>query len=157
MSSAKLEIANEVLRSFARNVTISINDKRRVIVSFPYRGESVTKQWMCRGQDFYPVWHRQLSCGGTAKTALSQLVRWVKGKPVLPIATWRYWASDTCRLLPRSAVDALETFGYPTVVDCVICGEEIAGILDWWSLDGLSGPCCGWTSGCSKKGKEVKP
>lgn len=120
-----------------------------------FRPDHVSKRWQCRGNDFYPVWHHKYPGGGTSSTALSQLIRWVSRKPVLPISTWRFWASETCRLLPAEAVDVLLAGGYPERVDCVLCGNRIAGGLDWWRLDGVSGPCCSWRSGCrQQRGRE---
>jgi hypothetical protein len=100
---------------------------------------------MTRGQDFYPVWNRHWGHGGTASTALAQLVRWVRGLPVLPISTWRYWAGEKCELLSHGdsgkAIESLIEAGYPEKVSCVLCGKELSS-FDWWSLDGVSGPCC---------------
>ena len=111
---------------------------------------------LCGNQDFYPVWYRQWGHGGTASTALSQLVRWIKGKPVLPLATWIYWGGEACRLLrhgngPESAIEQLKSGGYPQESNCVLCGEKLTGSLDWWSLDGVSGPCCSLRNGCQQK------
>lgn len=147
--AAKLATANAVLATFA---PVELSRRRGgIYVSWEVRGKRVSRRWMCRGQDFYPVWDRHYPGGGTSVTALSQLVRWVRGQPVLPAASWRYWASDTCKLLPSAAVDALLAGGYPEHADCVLCGEPISGKMDWWRQDGLSGPCCGWTTGCRQK------
>lgn len=145
---AKLATANQVLQTFAKKCSISL-DGGRVKVHFPYCGEMLIRQWMCRGQDFYPVWNRYWPFGGI--TALSQLVRWVQGKPVLPISTWRHWASEACKLLPSDAVETLLAGGYPEHCECVLCGNPINGSLDWWSISGVSGPCCGWRYGCRQR------
>lgn len=149
--SDKLAVANGVLASFSKS---QFTVRGHAYVTFPYRGKLMTKRWMCRGNDFYPVWHRYYPGGGTSVTALSQLIRWVQDKPVLPMSTWRYWSSETCKLLPVEAVQELEDGGYPVHVNCVLCHNQIEGSLDWWSLNGVSGPCCGWTSGCRQKGVE---
>jgi hypothetical protein len=75
--------------------------------------------------------------------------------PVLPITTWRYWAGDSIKLLPYSTVDIMETSGYPRESPCVLCGRPLNGPLDWWSLDGLSGPCCTMRNGCKQVMKEL--
>ncbi len=145
-----IAMANRALASFSP-ATIS-HLPSGWYVSWHSRGELVTKRWQCRGgQDFYPTWSQQYPGGGTSCTALSQLIRWCKGEPVLPISTWRYWASETCKLLPLAAVDELLAAGYPEHVDCVLCHQRIVVPFDWWSLNGVSGPCCGWTSGCGQK------
>jgi hypothetical protein len=147
----RIDVANRVLETFAKGSTIE-RDGSHFVVAWTYCGKPMRKRWMTFGQDFYPVWHRKWTGGGTATTALSQLIRWCQGKPVLPLSSWRYWAGDKCKLLPSSAVDELAASGYPVDVDCVLCHQPIRGHLDWWSLDGVTGPCCGWTSGCQQKG-----
>lgn len=147
----KMAIANQVLARFAPGTRLLV-PARHIRVAWFRGGEEISRRWMTRGQDFYPVWHRQWAHGGTASTALSQLVRWCQGKPVLSIRSWRYWASERCRLLDGETVDLLEHGGYPSECSCVLCHRTITGSLDWWSLDGISGPCCGWYSGCRQRG-----
>lgn len=147
----RLAIANQVLDKFAPRALI----ERRLGVGGGYYvhwecgQKQFCRRWMVRGcQDFYPVWSRQWIGGGTSCTALSQLIRWLRREPVLPISTWKYWASETVKLLPESAVDLLLRAGYPVQVQCVLCGREIESSIDWWNLNGVSGPCCSWTTGC---------
>jgi hypothetical protein len=144
--AAKIVVANQVLATFSR----SRIERRRggfYVVWACKRGD-VAKRWCTRGQDFYPMWHRQWPGGGTASTALSQLIRWLRGQAVLPAATWRYWATEKIKLLPHDGVVTLLAGGYPEHSLCVLCGRQLNGSLDWWHLDGTSGPCCAWTSGC---------
>lgn len=153
MKTDKVTAANEVLDDFARNTQLSQRGKSVYVTWDTWRPPfTLTKRWQCRGQDFYPVWHRQWGHGGTASTALSQLVRWILDKPVLPTSTWRYWASDACKLLSMSSVSILVDAGYPDVVRCVLCGRELLSGLDWWRLDKVSGPCCPYHSGCRQTG-----
>lgn len=150
-TEAQLASANQVLSSF---VNVRIEPRRGgMYVCWTRGSEEIAKRWQCRWNDFYPVWNHHYPGGGTSVTALSQLIRWLQEKPVLPIASWRYWASETCKLLPLEAVDELSAAGYPEQVDCVLCHQPIIGGLDWWSLDGVTGPCCGWTSGCRQTGE----
>lgn len=149
-TESRLATANRVLATFFAGHIEKRKGGVYVCWSNKYDGD-VSKRWQCRGQDFYPVWHHKYPGGGTSSTALSQLVRWIQGKPVLPISTWHYWSREQCKLLPPSAVDELVAGGYPQHVDCVLCGRLIVGSLDWWSLGKVSGPCCGWTTGCRQK------
>lgn len=156
----RVKIANRVLATFAPGATIRLCPTGYVLVKWTHEGVNVSKRWMTRGQDFYPVWHRKWGHGGTATTALAQLVRWVQRKPVLPIASWRYWAGDKCRLLRQS--DATQPLadmvaaGYPEVARCVLCDCELDRAYDWWSLNGVTGPCCVMQSGCNQKGPKRK-
>lgn len=151
----KLATANAVLATFNRS---QIEPRPGgFYVCWEGRGGPMAKRWICRGgQDFYPMWSHQWPGGGTAITALSQLIRWLRGQPVLPIGTWHYWASEKLKLLPKEAIEQLRDGGYPERADCVLCGNEINGQLDWWNLDGVSGPCCGWTSGCRQKPTKIQ-
>lgn len=82
-------------------------------------------------------------------TALAQLLRWLQGRPVLPIATWRYWASDDVGLLDANTVDTLEAAGYPKNHCCVLCGEDLTNKnFGWWNLSGTEGTCCYPNQGC---------
>lgn len=146
---SKIETANEVLASFAKRSRIERRPNGWYVIWDLSDGRRIEKRWHCRcGQDFYPTWSQKWLGGGTSCTALSQLIRWLRGQPVLPIATWEWWANEKVKLLPMSAVAKLLDAGYPDHANCVLCGERIVGSLDWWHLDGVSGPCCGWTSGC---------
>lgn len=146
--------ANRVLQSFAPTSEIFFK-RGSAYVRFRSRDDIVEKRWQCRGQDFYPTWHKEWPGGGTASTALSQLVRWLQDKPVLPLASWEYWATEKIKLLPLSAVEELRIGGYPEHAHCVLCGMRLDHGLDWWSLNNVTGPCCHWTNGCRQKGKDA--
>lgn len=157
--STRLKPANECLESFAPGTKLEIQQIKGaypvphefIHVTWERHGERISRRWLTRGQDFYPLWRQSWPGGGTAQTALSQLVRWVRDLPVLPISTWRHWASERCKLLPPEAVEKLLADGYPPDTPCVLCGQPIRGSLDWWHRDKISGPCCGWMSGCCQK------
>lgn len=152
--TSKLAAANRILEIIAPSTRIERRTNGWYITWTRFRGASMSRRWATRGQSFYPVWHRHWGHGGTCTTALSQLVRWCAGKPVLPISTWKYWTGKTVamgRERGPEIVQILTEAGYPQSVDCVLCGNQIVGGLDWWHLDGVSGPCCGWTSGCRQK------
>lgn len=147
----KIEAANEMLQHFASETTIERRKGGWYVCWDGYDGRK-EKRWITRGQDFYPMWHREWPHGGTASTALSQLIRWLRGQPVLSLQTWRYWAGDRVRLIDSlESVDILKNAGYPEKDICVLCDKEIEKGLDWWSLDGVSGPCCDMTSGCRQE------
>jgi hypothetical protein len=153
----RLAAANACLSSFAKESRIERRRGGFYVIWTHYwlpveQRKTFEKRWCTRpGQDFYPPWSNKWPHGGTATTALSQLIRWCRGQPVLPISTWRWWASDKCKLLTSEAVERLLADGYPEHALCVLCQEQIDGGPDWWNLDGVSGPCCGWTSGCRQQ------
>lgn len=147
-----LNAANKALDCFAPGTSIVVKRRVGVCVEWTqHSGKQFSRRWQTqRGQDFYPTWYRHWGHGGTATTALAQLVRWMQGKPILPLATWRHWTGERVYLGQKrgpECVSILEAAGYPETVNCVLCGVELRG-LDWWSLDGVSGPCCSWTAGC---------
>jgi len=148
----KIDTANKVLALFTDKTSISI-DKNYIIVNWSNSQKSYSKRWMCRGQDFYPVWHRHWGHGGTATIALSQLVRWIQDKPILPLTTWEYWGTPKYRLFRDKAADIIKLLTdakYPQNALCVLCNQQLKS-MDWWSLGGVSGPCCNMTSGCMQK------
>jgi hypothetical protein len=155
----RVDVANIVLQSFAPDTSLRIDAQGYVVVCWNHHGVKTERRWMTRGQDFYPIWHRKWGHGGTATTALAQLVRWIKGRPVLPLSTWIYWGGEQCRLMRQQgddngaqAISALRAAGYPETVPCVLCGQTLgSGGLDWWSLDKVTGPCCGMRSGCRQQ------
>ena len=147
----RIEAANKVLPFFANWTHISI-DKSYLVVSWTdYKKAIISKRWMTRGQDFYPVWYRKWGHGGTACTALSQLIRWCKDKPVLSIKSWEYWGTEKYRLFRdngENVIKILNDYNYPKEDKCVLCGKQPTSI-DWWNLNGVSGPCC-WGGVCRK-------
>lgn len=159
MEIMKLETANRVLNTFACGARI---EHRQGVgggfyVHWPnFRGGEYVKRWHARGQDFYPTWSSKWCGGGTSCTALSQLIRWLRGEPVLPIGTWRHWGSERVKLVSPDAIELLLAGGYPEKTPCVLCGGEIK-TMDWWSLNGVSGPCCGWDTGCRQKPDSTQP
>jgi len=149
----RLVASNKALADFADESRIERRPSGLFVVWKKWNSnEEISRRWHCRsGQDFYPTWSQIWPHGGTACTALSQLVRWIREQPVLPISSWRYWASERVKLCkPETSLILLDA-GYPEHAQCVLCGEVINGSLDWWHLDGVSGPCCGWTSGCRQR------
>lgn len=140
----RLEVANAALMCFAKQTWIEPGPSGLVVCWIDFRDEKWRRRWQVRsGQDFYPTWHRHWGHGGTCCTALSQLVRWVRGKPVFSLDVWRYWAGPTVALgRPRGdyLVEALRAGGYPERVPCVLCGKVIEGRFDWYSNNGFSGP-----------------
>ena len=148
----RVRICNLVLEYFAGDTWISVSRGRIRVNWSRSDGTGLSREWQTRGgQDFYPVWHNKWGHGGTASTALSQLVRWIQDRPVLPLGTWRHWMGPKCYLGREhgpEAVEMLRDAGYPEVAICVLCHKVIDGGMDWWNLDGVSGPCCDHRSGC---------
>lgn len=147
---ARIDVANQALQFFASNTQLRLA-RGYVVVSWThYDGESVSRRWMTRGQDFYPVWHRQWCYGGTATNALAQLVRWCQGKPVWPISVWKYWCGESVNLTRGRGEELIKVLlagGYPEQIRCVLCGR-VPEKMDWWSLHKVSGPCCYNPEGC---------
>lgn len=145
MNVDRLAICNEILATFARGKLVLVNHRVAVQWGGPDPKTIKTKTWMTRGSDFHPTW--RYPWGGTQCTAISQLIRWCQGKPVLPMASWEWWGSDKVKLVNPETLAVLRAHGYPEVTPCVLCGQPPQG-LDWWNLDGVSGPCCSHTKGC---------
>lgn len=148
----RLRDANAVCQLFVPDTSLHLVNGH-IVVEWTSGKSRYRRRWMTRGQGFYPVWHRWYAHGGTCTTAVSQLVRWVQGKPVLPLSTWRYWTSPTVDIGQNNGaaiVAALDGFGYPKSAKCVLCGRSLSQ-FDWWSLEKVSGPCCNYRDGCRQK------
>lgn len=151
----KIQTANSVLEIIALRTTIAIAPSGHAVVNWSYNdGRQFSRRWMTRGQDFYPTWHRHWGHGGTCTTALSQLVRWVQCKPILSLNTWRWWTGRQVAMggsRGEEIINLLSQGGYPESVRCVLCDCILEGSIDWWSLKGVSGPCCASHNGCRQK------
>ncbi len=68
--------------------------------------------------------------------------------------TWEYWASPNVKLCGSETLAMLRQVGWPEHATCVLCGRTPTAGLDWWDLDGKSGPCCSFRNpgGCQQKG-----
>lgn len=143
----RIKTANQILNSFVPGVEL-------------YTGERYLRmRWDIRKQppkhDFAAhlradgSWtkygYRQRPTGGTGMQALAQLVRYVRDLSRLPLITWEYWAGDTVKLCTPQTLELIRASDYadPAKTCCVLCGtSEYKRGLDWWSLDGVTGPSC---------------
>lgn len=99
-----------------------------------------------RGDGSWPAFgYRQRPCGGTGIQALAQVIRYVRNLPRLPVITWQYWTSDKVKIGNAQTLEIIKSsdYGDPTKTCCILCGcTDFKNGLDWWSLDGKTGPCC---------------
>lgn len=148
--------ANRVLSLLREGSALETRDdkrgRKRLWIKIPGHDRVLYRTWQTRGQDFYPTWHRKWPGGGTSMIALSQMVRWVQGKNVLPLSTWEYWCGERVKLFQDTQVlEILREAHYPEVVNCCLCGEPVRSVFDWWSLGGDQGPCCTRNYGCCQE------
>lgn len=100
-----------------------------------------------RGDGLWPRYgyHTPPCCGGTGLQSLVQLIRYVRNLTRFPILTWEYWSSGPVQLCGQNTVELLRQsdYGDPKKTCCILCGSaEFKGGIDWWSLNGKTGPCC---------------
>lgn len=142
----RMEAANKVLRAIKCSATAQLCIKsNRIAVTWkqPWnkRKPEETKCWtFASSGSTYPSWSGACPWGGTMSQAIGQLVRWVRGRTVLPLSTWEYWGKSGL-FDGDEPVKILKEAGYPVDVKCVLCGEPPKG-LDWAGKTG--GPCCGY-------------
>jgi hypothetical protein len=95
----------------------------------------------------YDLVGRELGIGGTDEQTLCQLILWYRDLPRLPgyvLKNWQERSPDFCAAIDRVGYDDDKS------TRCVICGEKPTG-LDWWSLNGVTGPCCSPGRGCRNR------
>ncbi len=159
VAPARVAAANAALAVLGKGTRLEFVGRRAFVCWESWRNGPQRKRWAVnRGNDFYPTWHNRAPWGGTQSTALSQLVRWCQGKPVLPLGCWEYWTTPGIRLAGDRGpelVELLRAAGYPERVACVCCGLPPVGGLDWWSHGGKSGPCCGRGPVCVHRSDEA--
>lgn len=157
MVEMQLKIANQILELFEPNTRIERRPGGFFVVWQTYQGEKITRRFSTfSGGSFYPVWHRKWGHGGTCCVALTQLVRWLQGKSVLPLSTWQYWCGDSVQLIKGDkahfALNLLSEAGYPNQVVCVFCGQ-VPIQWDWYYIKGQMEGCgCYCGTGCKAQG-----
>src|SRR5579871_4486412 len=98
-----------------------------------------------RGDGSWPRYgYKQRPTGGTGYQAIAQLIRYVRDLPRLPMETWEYWGSEKVNLCKPRTLELLKScdYGDPAKTKCILCGLFPMKSIDWWSLDGVTGPCC---------------
>jgi hypothetical protein len=158
-----LEEANKVLQTFAPSLTfirrhnrLCLKYKRESLKPFGYSlGTTKTiEAQVAKHSGALCINYGKLGMGGTMAMAVGQLARWIRGQSRVPISAWEYWASDKI-LLARDRGNLMLQYIKESSYDdgkatrCVLCGDNRCG--DWWSLNGVVGPCC--TFGRCKKEK----
>lgn len=155
----RLQQANRVIELIGigrnRRGRLILKNNRVAVEYTNFQGEHITKTWMHRGNDYYPTFRcGELGWGGTMTRAVSMLVRYVNGKTVLPLRTWKHWFSSTVKLAdePDPVLDYLKEIGWPEVTTCVLCGAEIKDSwFDWWSYVHHGTCCWGAPSDCGQR------
>ncbi len=151
MNRQTIEVANRVLKTFHQPIGAEFFVSEAGRLHFRTKhGSMVVK--IAKHSGALSGYYGTLGLGGTWALAVGQLARWLRGQSREPMRRWRYWASDRMLLCTNETVEILEASSYndPKKTCCVLCGNDSAS-GDWWSLDGLVGPCCTYSL-CQKQG-----
>jgi hypothetical protein len=142
----KLETVNAAIAVFAPGTTVRREKTGWLVEWTTCSGKQCSRRWATeKDNELWPVWHKRWPWGGTCTMALSQLMRWLQERPVFGLGTWEYWVGDSIKLGKPELLDILRNGGYPIEQICVKCDRSInckKHGLDWWSLNGTSGPSC---------------
>lgn len=156
--SERIVVANRVLQTYEPAIEL-YQGGRELRVRWDIR-HSAKQRGDCdfparlRHDGTWPMYgYHKFPTGGTGQQSVAQLIRYVRDLNRLPIDTWEYWASKTVQLCTDETVQILAAsdYGNPLKTCCVLCGTTDYSLrgLDWWGLDGLTGPCC-WGGRCRK-------
>jgi hypothetical protein len=141
----RIVAANSILNTFVPGVVL-YQGERELWMSWGRVGPRFrTFPARLRGEGDIPQYgYRQRPCGGTGMQALAQIIRYVRDLPRLPMDTWEYWVSSTVQLGSIDTLTLLRAAGYdhPSKTRCVLCKGPYKRGIDWWSKDGVTGPCC---------------
>jgi hypothetical protein len=149
----RLRVANEVVATFVPGVSfyeVLRAKPRGLRMTWPNNPSLPTKYYdfpaILRQDGSWPKYgYNQRPCGGTGYQAIAQLIRYIRNLSRFPLCTWEYWASDTVKLCSDATLQLLRASDYSDsrYTACVLCGTvEYKLGLDWWSLDGVTGPSC---------------
>lgn len=153
--SDTLTEANAILAIFEPELTLERVNNRLWIV-FRDRDRTTRRLARLNASGCTLQRYHDLGMGGTGAQAVAQLVRWARGDTRLPLSAWQWWCGRMVYLARERGPElltALQASSYPDAAKtgCVLCGA--AGCGDWWSLDGVVGPCCCWNEGCRQRGE----
>lgn len=142
IDTARLATAQAMLKAIAPHVSMEWD--RGFWFSWESLGKPVRLKWRAQSQGSdYPVWYNRRPFGGTCCRAVTQLMHWVRGKPVVPLRVWRYWCGKEVGM-NAEAVWLATAAGWPEDVPCVFCRKTItpADRFDWYDCFGRDGPGC---------------
>ena len=146
---------NRILRTFVPG-TILYHDGRFLRMCWDTRRGVPKYDFVAhlRGEGSWPRYgYNQRPTGGTGFQALAQLIRYVHDLSRLPIITWEYWTGEKVKLGNEETLRLLREsdYGNPNKTCCILCGTtEFKKGLDWWSLNGKTGPSC-WGGRCKER------
>lgn len=147
MKPDRVALANSVLETFIPSIQLYLRGPR-LRMRWDARKEVPRHDFSAdlRSDGSWTRWgYNQRPTGGTGMQALAQLIRYVRDLPRLPLATWEYWAGERVKLCTPQTLELIRAsdYGDPAKTRCVLCGAlEYKRGLDWWSLDGVTGPSC---------------
>ena len=150
LNEERVAVANAVLALFMPGTRLYYSEKERLRMQWNTLREGGPRHDFSaklRSDGSWPKYgYNVRPSGGTGFQALAQLIRYVRDWHRLPLLTWEYWGGDSVKLFDdQSLVNLLRegNYGDPAKVCCVLCGtvEHKRG-LDWWSLNGVTGPSC---------------
>jgi len=135
--------ANDVLRTFQPRTVFYRSRHGRLWLEDTATGAAIYASTRSCSGGLANAYYR-MPFGGTGAAAIGQLARWIRGQTRVPLTAWRAWASDAVQLCNLYTVAQLSALGYddPLRTCCVLCGCNTARVRDWWSRDGVVGPCC---------------
>jgi len=148
--------ANRVLHAFAPYLSFLYkNNRLSLLYHRPGRPSKTKCVQVAKHSGALSINYGRLGLGGTQAMAIGQLARFIRNQTRVPLHAWEHWTCDKIMLGGENSQDVLRAVRDSSYCDaektkCVICGGSRSG--DWWSLDGVIGPCCPF--GRCRRGQE---
>lgn len=151
----RFEIVKRVVETMQPGVTVTYDRGFWFHWTSRYSQKSYRHKWIPQKGNQYPANH-VFPWGGTMCLLITQMIRWAKHMPVVPLSVIDHWFGPKVQLGDTQAFELICFAGWPESVNCVMCGRPLTDRRDWYDWSGIGVNCSGL--GChSSVGCQGKP
>lgn len=148
----RLETANQIMNGLDDGIKIWFSNEpdnryeQRIYFNFRYPDNRTGKKLaiLDSNQQNLGLRYMRYGFGGTQAYHIGQLIRFIQDRSRHSLDVMPYWTPGERKILEAAG------WNNPVKIACVLCGK-ITQSKDWYSLNGISGPCCSMAV-CSREG-----